>query len=75
MTEARYTLAMPADLYNELRRIAERESVTIKDVVRQCLKVGLIAAQIDEDPSRELIMREHFEDSGRVEDTRIKFLW
>src|SRR5215217_7480749 len=58
MAESRYTLSLPTEIYNELREIAERRGLSVKDVVRQCLKIGLVAIKLDEDPDKELLVKE-----------------
>ena len=58
MAESRYTLSLPTEVYNELREIAERRGLSVKDVVRQCLKIGLVAIKLDEDPDKELLVKE-----------------
>lgn len=77
MAETRYTLSLPGDLYEELKREAEKRESSIKEVVRQCLKFGLIGLQIDTDPSTDLVIRKRDSDaSGRelVRDTLLRFI-
>jgi hypothetical protein len=54
----RYTLSLPAEVYDELRKEAEKKSASLNTVIRQCLKLGLLALKVDSDPNAELIYRE-----------------
>lgn len=77
MSETRYTLSLPEPIYEEIRTQAEKHNTTIKEVVRQCLKFGLIAMKMDEDPNADIFFREREDRSGEIEtiETRVKFLW
>jgi hypothetical protein len=78
MAEARYTLSLPTDLYNELRGIAEDRDLSVKDVVRQCLKIGLVAIKLGEDPKKELIIKESLSDgdgNSSFREVRLQFIW
>lgn len=54
----RYTLSLPKDVYDELSKEAEKKSISINTVIRQCLKLGLLSLKVDSDPNAELIYRE-----------------
>lgn len=78
----KYTLSLPKEIYEELRGYSMQHGVSIKDVVRQCLKFGLIAMKVDGNPNKEIIFREREPVVGqngqqefRIQDTRIKFVW
>ena len=78
MTEARYTLTLPTEIYNELRELAEQRGISIKDAVRQCLKIGLVAVKLDEDPDKELIIKEKIHGKEGVDsfrEVRLQFIW
>ena len=80
MTLQRYTLSLPAAVYKELERLAEQRSVTTNEMVRQCLKFGLVAMKIDEDPNTELLIKEKVpraDDHNAVDikETRLQFVW
>jgi hypothetical protein len=78
MAESRYTLSLPTEIYNELREIAEHRGLSVKDVVRQCLKIGLVAIKLDEDPEKELIVKEKLpgvEGNNGFREVRLQFIW
>lgn len=54
----KYTLTLPTVIYDELSMEADKQGRSIKEIVRQCLKFGLIAMKIDQDQNAELIIRE-----------------
>src|SRR5262245_3541764 len=58
MADQRYTLSLPPEIYEELRCHAERNGTTIREVVRQVLKFGLVAMKISEKEDSEIIFRE-----------------
>lgn len=62
----RYTLSLPAELYEELKTQAEKKDTSIKDVVTRCLKIGLVAMKTDDDENIELLVRERMQDHGDV---------
>lgn len=78
----KYTLSIPTALYEELTMEAERQDRSIKEIVRQCLKFGLIAMKIDQDPQADLFIHEKVEipNSGNppkqdIKQTKIKIVW
>lgn len=79
MSEKRYTLSLPPVIYNEIREQAERNNTTIGEVVRQVLKFGLAAIELQADPNTELIIREKVTAAGgtetEVRETRLKFIF
>lgn len=78
MAESRYTLSLPSEIYNELKGMAEQRGVSIKEVVRQSLKFGLVAIKLEEDPNTEIIIRERLPGTGKDADfreTRLQFIW
>jgi len=78
MAETRYTLSLPAEVYHQLRQVSEDRGVSIKDVVRQCLKVGLVAVKVDGDPDKELLIRERqpgSNGSNTYKEIQLQFIW
>ncbi len=79
MSEKRYTLSLPPVIYNEIREQAERNNTTIGEVVRQVLKFGLAAIELQSEPNTELIIREKVTAAGggetEVRETRLKFIF
>jgi metal-responsive CopG/Arc/MetJ family transcriptional regulator len=70
----RYTLSLPAELYGELKELAEHRGVSTNEMVRQCLKFGLVAMKIDGDPNAELFIRETQGNGSGFRDTRLVFI-
>jgi len=69
---------MPQAIYDEIREQAEKHDRTVKDVVRQCLKFGLVAMKIEETPGAEIVFREKVEvEEGVIEtkETLVQFIW
>lgn len=54
----RYTLSLPVEVYKEISEEAEKNSVSLNTVIRQCLKIGILSLKIDSDPNAELIYRQ-----------------
>lgn len=80
MTQQRYTLSLPEAIYEEIRLKSDKHNTSIREVVRQCLKLGLIAMEISENPDKALIIREkqkHQNGSNDpiFEDTKLEFIW
>lgn len=53
------TLALPAALYAEISNQAEKQATSVTDVIRQYLKLGCIAAKIEESENASLLIREN----------------
>ena len=54
----RYHLQIPEGLFAEVERVAKRRGVTIVDVLRQFIKLGLLVADKTENSKAELLIRE-----------------
>lgn len=54
----RYNLALPEDMFDKLQQIADEQDATILDVIKKCIKVGLLAYQTENNPDSALIIRE-----------------
>jgi len=65
---ARFTLTMPDTIMDDLRDRANKNDCNLKEVVRQCLRFGLIAMEIEENKNKRIIIEE-----GDVR-TEVKFL-
>lgn len=56
--KARYNLSLPEEVLSEVKRVAEKEDVSILHVIRQFLKLGLTYYRMKEiDPDTKLIIR------------------
>ncbi len=72
MAGQKYTLSLPTEIYDELRAQAERRETTIKELVRQCLKLGLLAVKLEEKPNNAgLFIKEQLPDSDVMRETRL----
>ncbi len=54
----RYNLVLPEDLFLEVERVADREGVTVLEVLRRSVKLGLLAAHVRETQGASLLIRE-----------------
>lgn len=73
----KYTLSLPTEIYEKLNEIADKHDTSIKDVVRQVLKIGLVAVDLDDDPESAIIFRKRIkkgENEYIYDDTQVKFV-
>lgn len=54
----RYNLNLPEDLFAEVEAIAGRRQTTVAAIMRQFVKIGLLADKIEQDPNMDLLVRE-----------------
>lgn len=54
----RYNLVLPEPLFNEVQRIADERQTTVVDIIRRFIKLGLLAAQLENSPESALLIRE-----------------
>ena len=54
----RYNLVLPKELFNEVKKIADRRHMPIVALLRAFIKLGLLAIQIEETPGAALLIRE-----------------
>jgi hypothetical protein len=54
----RYNLVLPEDLYKGIQKIAENQHMMVIEVLRKFIKLGILAADIAQDPGSKLIIRE-----------------
>ena len=53
----RYHLQVPTELFDEVQKVADRKGLTVVEVIRKSLKLGLLAARLEDDPDSQLIIR------------------
>ena len=58
MAMKRYHLVLPEGLFDEVQMYANRQQTTVVDVFRKFIKLGLLAAQIEDDPEAALLIRQ-----------------
>ena len=54
----RYNMVLPEKVYEDLKTVADMHSITIAEVLRKYIKLGLIASEIEETPGLDLVLRE-----------------
>ena len=54
----RYNLVLPEDLFTALQELADQRQTTVVDLIRRFIKLGLIAAKVEDTPGAALIIRE-----------------
>jgi hypothetical protein len=53
----RYSLVLPEDLFTAIQELADQRQTTVVDLIRRFIKLGLIAAKIEDTPGAALIIR------------------
>src|SRR5215210_102730 len=54
----RYSLVLPEDLFTAIQALADQRQTTVVDLIRRFIKLGLIAAKIEDTPGTALIIRD-----------------
>ncbi len=54
----RYNLVLPEELYGELQSIAEKRKTSVVDILRMCIKVGILVDKIQDKPNASIVVRE-----------------
>jgi hypothetical protein len=54
----RYSLVLPEDLFTAIQKLADQRQTTVVDLIRRFIKLGLIAAKIEDTPDAALLIRE-----------------
>jgi hypothetical protein len=54
----RYSLVLPEDLFTAIQELADKRQTTVVDLIRRFIKLGLIAAKIEDTPGAALIIRD-----------------
>ncbi len=54
----RYNLALPAPLFEELKNTADQRGMTVVEVLRKFIKLGLIALEVQDKSGSALVIRE-----------------
>ena len=58
-SKPRHNLTLHPLLQRKLKDLAERQGTTTTDLLRTCVKIGLMVIELLENPDAELIIREH----------------
>ena len=54
----RYLLTLPADLFQEVQDLADRQHTNVAELLRRFTRLGLLAARLQETPGAALVIRE-----------------
>jgi hypothetical protein len=54
----RYNLVLPEAVYSEVEKLAENRGTTVVEVLRKFIKLGLLAAKVEETEGSALLIRE-----------------
>lgn len=54
----RYNMALPFELYTELREVANQEHTSVVELIRKFIKLGLIVLRIERDPDAKIIIHD-----------------
>ena len=57
-TQKRYNIVLPQGLFDEIQCVADNEGVTVVDILRRFIKLGLLATWISERPDAALVIKE-----------------
>jgi hypothetical protein len=55
----RHNLVLPPELYRKLEVVAERQGTPVTELIKTCLKIGLVALEVENTPGSELVIREN----------------
>jgi len=55
----RYNLVLPEELFDEIKRVADKQQTTVVEIIRKFMKLGLLAVQVEETPGSALLIREN----------------
>jgi hypothetical protein len=54
----RYTLVLPTELFDEVKRVADARQTTVVDMLRRFIRLGLLSVRLEETPDAALLIRE-----------------
>ena len=54
----RYNLALPKELFDELKKAADEKGMTVVEILRKFIKLGLLILEVQDKPGSALIIRE-----------------
>jgi len=50
---------LPEELFDEIKRVADKQQTTVVEIIRKFMKLGLLAVQVEETPGSALLIREN----------------
>ena len=54
----RYTLVLPQELFDEVQEVADARHTTVVGLLRQFIKLGLMAVELEDRPDAALLIRD-----------------
>ena len=54
----RYNMALPTELFDDLKKAADERGMTVVEILRKFIKLGLLALDTQDTPGSALIIRE-----------------
>jgi hypothetical protein len=54
----RYNLVLPNTLFDEVQALANKEDIPILELLKRCIKIGLVVIKLYQSPNASLIVRE-----------------
>lgn len=54
----RYNLVLPEDLFQEVQHLADERQTSVVDLLRRFIKLGLLAANLENDQDSALLIRQ-----------------
>jgi hypothetical protein len=54
----RFNLTLPAPVVSEMEKIAEAYDISIVDVIRSFIRIGLLVSRAQNDPDKAVLIRE-----------------
>ncbi len=54
----RYNLGLPEDLFNQIQGLADKKHTSVLEILKRFIKLGLLAAKLEDNPDTTLIIRE-----------------
>lgn len=55
----RYNLTLPEELFDEVQALADRKQTTVVELLRRFIKLGLLAAAVEDMPDGAFFIREN----------------
>ena len=54
----RYTIVLPEDEYVELQNVADRRNITILELLRRFIKLGILMDEAEQNPDAKILIQE-----------------
>ncbi len=57
-TTKRYPLVLPTEVFEEIVALAKEHKITVAEVLRRCVALGLVAGEVERQPDSALLIRD-----------------